>query len=145
MADESLAIDEWLYRTLTADPTLTGIVGTRVYNEQAPPSSTFPLVVFQMQAATDVRGNGQTRIMVTSLYVVRGIVQDASYNDTSKTMAERIDALLQASAGGTVDNGRAVVFTSHREQNFRLSEVESGKSYRHLGGIYRILAQSQEG
>jgi hypothetical protein len=143
VSDESLAIDEWLYGTLTGDAALTAVVGQRVHNEQAPTTSTFPLVVFQLQSSIDVRGNGQTRIMVDALYVVRGIVANASYDANSKLIAERIDALLHASSGGTADGGAASIFTSHRTQHFRLAEEESGKQYRHLGGIYRIYAQSQ--
>lgn len=144
MSDETLAIDEWLYASLTGDSTLAGIVGNRVYSEMAPDTATFPFVLFAHLSSVDVPTHNQYRIMVDAVYVVRGIVQDMSYNAESKAMAEAIDRILHRSSGGSADSGGALIFTSQRTQPFRVAEQQSGKSYRHLGGQYRIYAQSQD-
>lgn len=140
MPVETLGIDQWIWETLSNDTALAAIVGARVYSDVAPATATFPFVTFSEQSSTDVRtASGQNRIMIDSLYVIRGIVTDTSFNVQSQAIAERIDALFHASQGGNA-NG-TVVFTSHREQSFRLAEQQAGKSFRHLGGIYRVYAQ----
>lgn len=142
MSDETLAVDEWLYATMAADASIGALVADRIYAEVAPADATFPLIITTHLSSTDVRAaTQQSRIMVSGLWLVKGVVNDSSFNNTLKAIAERIDALFHASSGGTADGGGAAIFTSHREQPFRLAEVESGKQYRHLGGQFRIYAQ----
>lgn len=141
MSDETLAADEWLYTKLTADATMVGLVGTRVYAEMAPPTAAYPFVVTSHLSSVDVPTHNQYRIMTSGIWLVRGIVEDFSFNATLKAVAERIDFLLHRSAGGTADGGAAAIFTSHREQPFRMAEEVEGKSFRHLGGQYRIYIQ----
>jgi hypothetical protein len=143
--NETLAIDEWLWLTLNADAQLASLCTGGIHSEQAPQSALPPFIIFTMMEATDVRAaSQQDRIMVSGLWLVRGIVQDTSFNATSQDIAERIDAALHAAPGGSVNDDKGQVFGSHREQPFRLAEDINGKQYRHLGGIYRIFAQDQE-
>lgn len=139
--DETTRVDQWLRTTLAADATLTSLVSTRIYSERAPQSATFPFVLFQFQGGSDVMGAGATRIMLDGVWVVRGVVKGNSFNqDSLKSIADRIDILLHRSSGGVADG--TTVFTSTREAPFRLAEDRDGVSYRHLGGRFRILAQS---
>lgn len=132
---ETTIIDEWLYATLTADAQVAAIVGNRVYNTVAPREATFPCIVFQHQASTDVAGVGALRIMVNALYVVRGIVEGRSFH---RSLASAIDAAIHRK-DAILSGGEVLSCT--REEPFSLAEDVDGAEYRHLGGIYRIYVQ----
>ena len=135
---ETLVAESWLYTVLAADTALAAVVGTRIYGYLAPPTATMPYVVYQQQAGHDVRGTGPTRIMADMLYVVRGIAETNSFTGNLETIANRIDAVLQAASGTNV---RGVVVACVREQPFSLVESTSEGQFRHLGGIYRLWAK----
>jgi len=136
---ELIGAEEWLYATLTGDSALAAVVGGRVFSEQAPRGTPLPAVIFSFVVGNDVVTSSQDRIMVDALYTVRGTKQAASYDADLVTIANRIDALLQRSDGGSGTG--AVVFTSYREEPLKRIELDEGIEYRALGGTYRILAQ----
>lgn len=137
--DELTRIDEWITAALLADTAVTAVVGQRVYGELAPPSSSWPHVLFQQQASSDVMGAAQNRIMVDAVYVVRGVHQAESFGGAVKALADAITAALHAAAGSTSD---ALVLACTRERPFRLVELDNGGAqYRHSGAVFRILAQ----
>ena len=135
---ELFAADTWLTSVLGNDSTLSGLVSGRIYGHAIMGSATYPLVLFSMQSARDVMGTGPARIMVDSLYVVRGIAEAGTFAGNLKTIADRIDAVLHAASGSNV-NG--TVLACVRQQPFLYVEPYNGRQYRHLGGIYRIYAQ----
>ncbi len=138
MANETYLADQWLYQTLASDATLIGIVGTRFYADEVPPETIFPFVQWTLLSAVDVRGQASNRIMVNALYIVKGVGQTTSYGSLMPT-ANRLDDLLQGIGGDTLAGDH--VYSCTREEPFRQAEYVSGKSYRHLGGVYRILVQ----
>ncbi len=134
-----MRVEEWLWALLRYDATLQGLVGGRVYAYAAPEGATLPAVVFQHQAATDVRtGPGQDRIMVDGLWLVRGVSEGRSFAQL-RPVADRIDTLLSG-ASGTVSD--ALVLHTVREEPAVLVERQAGIEYRHLGGLYRIWSQA---
>jgi hypothetical protein len=146
VADELTRIDDWIYDTLKADAALTALIGgsstPRIYSDVVPQDATFPCVRFDYTAGRDVRGGtlASTRIMVSGLYLIRGIAQQKGYGGTLATIADRIDANFRASSGGPAGSD-GVVFSAVREEPFRMQENDNGVQWRHLGGIYRIHAQ----
>lgn len=136
MSDTALA-ERWLYTTLAADAALGSVVSTRIYSSVAPQSSTLPCVVFQQQAARDVMGSGPYRYHSTMLYTVR-VIDEAGGWGTVEASADRIDAVLHA-ASGTATGGTIVACV--REQPFSMVESIDGRTFRHLGGIYRLWLQ----
>lgn len=137
---ETFTADTWLY-TVLSDVTLAGYATGGIYAHVNPNTTpTFPFVLFQLQApGADVRGVGPARVMAQALYLVRGVAQANSFGGTLKSIADRIDVLLQA-ASGTVSGG--VVVSCVREQPFALPETgPGGLQYRHLGGIYRLFVK----
>jgi len=137
LAIESSYAAEWLYDTLTGDATLMALI-EGVYEQPAPESSAHPMVVFNLQSDVDtVTGDSLNRIFSNQLWLVRATVEDTSYA-TAKTIADRMDTVLQ-NANGTADG--ATIYTCTREETFRLVDVENGKQYRHLGGMYRLIVQ----
>jgi hypothetical protein len=144
VSDESTRVGQWLYETLKADATLTALIGgstdPRIFDTVAPAGSTYPLVTFGLQASTDVIGATEnTRIMTNSVWTVVGWAETLTFVGVLQDIADRIDAVLHASAGGTADS--ATIFTAHRIQSLRLIEERDGRQFRRLGGLFRVFAQ----
>ena len=135
---ELFASDTWLATVLTADAELNALVSGRIYGHVIASSAVYPLAMFSLQTARDIQGLGPARIMVDSLYIVRGIVEASTFGGTLKSIADRIDAILQAASGSNVNGS---VLACVREQPFLYVEPYQGRQYRHLGGIYRIWSQ----
>lgn len=138
---ETFVADSWLYAVLTGDSALMALAPGGVHGYNNPNrTATFPYVLFQLQGpGMDVRGVGPGRIMTPMVYLVRGIAEGNSFGGSLKSIADRIDDLLQARSG-TAAGG--VVIVCVREQPFALPESASdGRQFRHLGGIYRLFVQ----
>lgn len=134
-------IEEWLYSTLSTDSQLTtALGGRRIYGYVAPQGAAMPYVILSHQGGHDVRGVGPGRIMASVLYQVKVVGEGASFNGI-KSAADRLDALLQGASGSVVDGA---VLACVREQPLAYVEVDSGAQYRHLGGLYRIMATAWE-
>lgn len=112
----------------------------RVFEDFAPQGfSTYPFIIVQCQSPPrDVRGVGVSRVMVDTIYVVKAVAQVNSYAPLAP-VARVIDQAMTTSVGGSLLGGN--VFTSVRNDQFSLIEIDNGKQYRHFGGEYRIQAQ----
>lgn len=132
-------IDKWLRQTLVADVTLEPIIADRVFNDDIPNLTAFPLIKFNFLAGRDVPANGTKRLMTRPLYLIRAIVK-GSVSTTARDIADRLDDIVQNTAA-TVFEG--FVFSARREQPFSQSEKGPDQEIRfhHLGGIYRIDTQ----
>lgn len=138
---ETDVIDTWLYSTLTGDASLAATLGasTGVYADVAESEAAEPYVVYQMVAANDVDVVGGTRIITDALYQVKVVKQCRSYSELS--VAEgRIDALLHLGSG-TTTGGR--VYQARRVRPIRYTETREGRTYRHLGGDFRIHVREE--
>lgn len=138
---ETWVADSWLFGVLSGDVPLMALATGGVYAHNNPSRTVaFPYVLFQQQAAgADVRGVGPVRIMAPMVYLVRGIAEGNSFGGSLKSIADRIDALLQAQHGTAADG---VIVACVRERSFALPETTAdGRQYRHLGGVYRIWVQ----
>lgn len=142
MADETTIVDRWLFATLGARDELTAelLLGAdSIHNTEAPAGDDGnpPYVLFQFQGGSDVRGVGPTRIGITGLWVVRGVVETRDFLDV-ETIANEIDTAIEAGAG-TAEDG--FVFACVREAPYRMRSNTDGHDFRELGGIYRLFAQ----
>ncbi len=140
---ESFRIEQWLYQLLSGDTGPGGVstlVGGRIYAYQAPSGADYPLVVYSRQAGHDVMGVGPARVMVRELYLVKVVNKSSAVAfGTVKTIADRIDAVLQG-ASGSVADGR--VLSCVRDYAISYVETVGTDVYSHLGGLYRIQVQS---
>lgn len=134
---ELTRVDAWLYAVLSADAVLTAAVGGRIYSDVAPQDVAFPYALFSYQGGHDVRAVGPHRIMAHATYQVKAIDRNESYGGIDG-IADRIDALLQGASGSILDGH---VLSCVRDQVVRYSEVDGGVQYRHLGGLFSIIAQ----
>lgn len=140
MAIESSYTAQWLYERLNGDVTLKTALGSgaRVHEQPAPQDSLFPFITFQLQSDVDVMtGDTRNRIFSDELWLIRATTDSTSFLPL-KVIADRMDLLLQ-NADGAADG--AIIYHCSREETFRLVEIDNGKQYRHLGGIYRIITQ----
>ena len=140
MAVEIVSVDQWIYEALAADGQLAAVVGSRIFADVAPQDAAMPQVIFQMQAAQpDSVGVGGTRILTNGLWLVKAIDQTESYAGLLKTAADRIDTVLHGLVGDTVS--WVTVDNCVRQEPFRMAEDDpSGRQYRHLGGLYWVVA-----
>lgn len=126
---------QFLVARLGGDATLAGYVGGRIYQDLAPATATWPVVIFAPLSAPDVSTAGATRVLTRILYLVKAItVGDLPL---AAAIADRIDALLQGASGAAGSDG--YVAGIDRESGFSYTELaEGGSVYRHLGGQYRV-------
>jgi hypothetical protein len=126
----------WIAATLN-DATLNAAVPGGWHEHPAPEGTAFVYGTVQVQAPEDLDVVGGHRVWEELLVLLRVI---AKGRDTLalKPAVDRMDALLQRGSGTTA-GGR--VLSCVRVSPFYLPEASQGQHYRHLGGLYRILAQ----
>lgn len=137
MAADLARINQWIYSTLSADPTVSAAVGTRIYSELAPQGATFPLVLFAHIGNTDVRnsfGNGRLSKVI---YLVRAVTTGSS-TDPVKAVADRFDPLLLVH-NVTVDGVR-IAAVQHFQHHIR-KDSDLGFPIAYLGSYYYIFCQ----
>ena len=131
--------EEWLYTTLSGDPTLAAAVTGGFYSYVAPDAATVPYVVFKFMEGEDELGMGGTRLFSRILYAVVAVDTGESFADLD-VIADQIDTLLHAVQGATPDSG--LIVDCIRVRPYATVEVvEGGLQYRQLGGIYQIRIQ----
>jgi hypothetical protein len=135
-AEPSL-IEEWVESICLTTPAITGLVGNRVYQELAPLSANYPFIVHQTQTSSDLYGVGARRIWVDAEVIVRGVAQVSSYTPL-KPLASAIDAAFDGTASSLVDGS---VIAVRRIRPYTSVEQYEGYQIRHLGGVYRVIAQ----
>lgn len=134
---EVVYADQWLYSQLSADTTLSALVGVRIYSYVAPAGTPTPFVIYAYQGGQDVAEVGNHRIFNSGLYQVKAVNQGLSMAEIAP-VAHRIDEILHRSSGGVVGGS---ILACVREQSISYVEHGNGVRYNHLGGIYRIIVQ----
>ena len=138
MSELTLA-GKWLYGLLSADATLTGLVAARVHDTRA--EGVYPCIVFQYQGGYDALGVGARRLQVNALYVVWAVGKTVSPLALAP-IADRIDELLHRKDAPVVIGGVTLGYIGcYRVQPFAMAETSNNIEYRHLGGIYRLMAR----
>lgn len=145
---ETVLADRWIKSTLLADPGVAALAGIRVYEGFAPEppdglETVWPVVIFSHEYSPDVIGVGNVRVMVDGTWIIKAVAQTDSYDGTLARVAAAIDTALVTPAGtvaATVEDG--AVLNCRRVETFRMTEVEGGLQWRHLGGRYRIVVQA---
>ena len=138
MSAELLRVEQWMYSTLIADATVTGVVGTRIYADEAPQEAQFPLVLFAHIGNVDsfrAMANGR---MTKSIFLVRVIDMGSTVSGNMKTVADRFDPLLLVS-NVTVD-GVKISYVQHDQHHVRKDD-EDGIPLSYLGSYYLVFHQ----
>ena len=138
MPAELARVEQWMYSTLAADPTISAQVGTRIYADQAPQGAAFPLIVFAHIGNVDVlRAMNNGRISKV-IYLVRVIGTGSSTGGVLKTVADRFDLLLLVK--NVIVDGVRIAYVQHDQHHIR-KDSESGVPLSYLGSYYLIFCQ----
>lgn len=139
-AIDTLIVDELIYKTLLGDATINSYIGNRIFEYQHPSGADYPCIVFNNQTPPrDIRGVGSATIMTDTLYVIKVIGETTSYLPI-QPISKKIHSLfngMQATNTGLDQNGTVIGMV--REEVIKYPEVDAGKHYRHLGGLYRVF------
>lgn len=138
MAADLARVEQWLYTTLAADSTITSVVGTRIYADQAPQGAALPLVIFSHIGNVDtVRSLGNGRLSKV-IYLVRVVGAGSSTSGSLKTVADRFDPQLLVQ--NIVVDGVRIAYVQHDQHHIR-KDSENGIPLSYLGSYYLIFCQ----
>lgn len=135
---QTLTADTWIYGILSADATLTALIGgavaPRIYRGMAPEGCAFPCVVlFYMPGGADVRGVGTINVMMNGSWLIKAIDRHQSAVNAG-TIADRIHTLLHGKSSSSV-------LACVRDEPVSYVELVDGALYQHVGGVYRLIVQ----
>lgn len=137
-----VVVDEWVYKTLSNDGTLTALLAGfspssvgEIYGDTVPTDVKFPYIIFHLQSpgvdGMTVEGD---LVINRSMWTVKVVDRSESYQ-TIMAVYSRVHQLLHK-ASGIVADGQ--VLHSRRVQAIHYPELREAFNYRHLGGIYQI-------
>lgn len=132
-----MSVEAALFSKLSADSTLTTLLGGTAIFEQVPQGNTFPAVVFFETSGVDEYALA-ARVATSRLFTVKAVTERPADSPSSKTadaIAARIDAVL-TDADLTISG--ATHLSTRRESTIKYRENTAGKVYHHVGGLYRI-------
>lgn len=130
----------WVVDQLTDEPGLLATAPAGVYAEAVPAGISDDLVAVTVQhqaPSDDVRQRGY-RVMARALFVVKASVAGESYTPLEPA-ADRIDSALHNQRGAAADG---LWVEAVRLSPIAYPEVAGAKQFRHLGGLYRLLAHT---
>lgn len=151
MAEETGLAEEFIYGRLSADSTLTDmlgeqpaeIAGAAIFNSRAPLNAVSPFIVFTWISPIgggDLYVNGNGRVWSRSRYMVMAVDERADYEGLG-AIASRVDTLLSITIGVNVTGGR--VLQSIRESPYKRARYEgANQEFRELGAFWDIIAQA---
>ena len=134
-------VEPWLYARLSGDATLMGLVGGVLVNarsDEAVPRGTAAWLEYAFVSSRDIRTVGGGRAQVDAIYQVKAVVRGGSY-DPATSIFSRATRLLELTGTVTTTAGS---LTCTRETIIQYPELQDGTSFRHLGGTYRVRANS---
>lgn len=132
---------EWLSSTLKADSALTSIATGGIWRGSAPPETTTPYVVMNMQAGRDITTMNGVRIYDNLLFQVKAI-GPATITDELLAAANEIDRLLGRTSGVpfTAD-GFGLILACYRDSPVQIDSLVNGELWTDIGGLYRIYIE----
>jgi hypothetical protein len=130
-------IEPWIYSTLSGDPQLTAAVDGRIYGALTPETPVGVYVTIALMSVRDVRGVGLNRVQVDAIYLVKAVAPTTTQDDVLPA-ARRITALLDGVDTDTSSGHISCV----RETTISYPEVSGGQPFLHLGGTFRIRANT---
>lgn len=129
-------IDPWLYATFSGDTALVAQVGQSIYNGAAPGPQNLPALTWNMNSARDITNHQGLTLWAECLFEIK-VIGRGSFEGIAPA-ANRMHALIQGANVTTADGA----LSCRRDRIIRYDESDDNVLYRHLGGIYRIIAHS---
>jgi hypothetical protein len=125
-------LDKAIYTQLTTTAAVTGYVGSRSYNLQAPQEATEPYVIFSKMSGTSDYLFGSTKGR-SYAYLVKGVAK-SRYPKAAGDIDDAIENAMENAALAV--SGWTTIYC-RREMDVSFAEEE----YTHRGGVYRIVLQ----
>lgn len=139
VAVEQLEAARWLQATLGGDTLLLAEAPGKVWSQPAPAEVTGTWVTHQLQADHDVKTANAATIWSEELWLVRAWAETKDYELLGPAAARIHQLLVNVRNFPTTAN--ATVYSCYREQTWMQQEIDSGREFRSLGGLYRICIQ----
>jgi hypothetical protein len=148
----STAIRRSLYGKLSGDTTLNNLLGAppagyskSIYDGVAPKDAAFPYVIFNLQSDVDEEAMADPAAYTDHIWMIKGVdgpgeppKSTAPSGDAADAIADRIRVLLNDT---TLSISGASLMYLRRQSGVRYPEVTEGVTYRHSGGLYRLVWQ----
>jgi len=127
---------KYIVDKLTGAAQVTAAVGTRIFANQAPETTTFPYVLFNLLDALDTRGVCTRRLLARPLFGIK-VISKGSPSSAVETAVDAIDELFQQAVN---DVSEGFVFSSRREFpiSYPQPKDDSSEFLIHYGGAYRL-------
>jgi hypothetical protein len=137
---ELVRVEQWIYQTLVADPTVASIVGTRVYGEKAPQGQedAYPMVLIAHIGNVDVVRTWNNGRMAKNIMLVRVVGEGSSVTGDLTTVADRFDSLLLKN--NVVVDGVRIAYVQHDQHAIR-KDSENGVPIAYVGSYYLFFTQ----
>ena len=131
---------QWLQSVLVGDATLAGYAPGGVWRGYVPPGTSWPYVVYNFKAGSDVLTANAVRVMDKLLYQVI-VSGPASMDSTLAAAATEIDKLLRRPAFATTPDGLGAILAAYRETPIQKDALVNGEVWTDIGGLYRVLVE----
>lgn len=136
MAESKTALQtaaEFISSLITEDTALAALIGERVFSYSAPPSPSYPLVVFSPSPEPDTEMVGGAIMKTNINYTIRAIGKETGFAALDPVVAGITRVLHQAAEDGVIECKR----TMPLERKY----VENGSTYYERGGVFRIMVK----
>ena len=135
--NELQAAAKHLHATLTRDASVAALVGTRVYELEAPEEAAYPFVTYTLVSAGDqTRAGSDGRVIVTPRWLVLAYL-DRRDLGAARQIAGAVDAALEGSGDVLAVGGQDYhVQTVYRDDAVEHGGGVDGKFYVSAGGYY---------
>ena len=134
MANLRVNLDSAVYEKLNIAAVTNEAVGG-VFNQMAPEGTQTPFVVFQAMSKVDdyysYTGRGGTAV-----YMVK-VIDESGWPKTASNIDTQIDSAMQNASLSITGHS---LLECRRESDLYLVENADGRTFQHIGGLYRIEA-----
>jgi hypothetical protein len=117
-----LNADEWITDKLSKDAVIAAAVSTRIYQDEAPAGTAYPLIVFSFVSSVPVENAFGDRVMDEEIWRVKVIEDEPTYANL-EGVADQVRSILHKASGTGVVGCR---FTG----SYRLAESRDGRECR---------------
>lgn len=115
-----LTADRWLYETITGDAQLHATLGNRVFVDNAPLGTSYPLAVMTFVTANQISNVSADRVADNELWQVALWTDEPNYTSI-ESVANRLRAVLHKASG-------AGVLSCAFETQTRMSDADGYKA-----------------
>ncbi len=129
----------WLYQTLSADPTLAGLVPGGINAGLLPEGTPLPAISIGNLSTKDTNAIA-VRVLTQCVYQVKAIINSASILLVGQ-IQKQVDSLLQGALNRTLPDGSGIVLGCIREYEVEMDDPDLGVEFRQLIAVYRLYIQ----